>query len=347
MKLHFRGLSYDLKKNSNIEMPSDFFKTSLNFLKRWRSGQESFEFATSGSTGNPKVISLTRKQMQASARATIEFFNLNSNHTAWLCLQPHYIAGAMMLVRADLAQMDLVLTEPSSTLEFDFGAPMPTLVSMVPQQAQNFKGFSQLKIVLLGGMAVNHSLKLALSDYADKIWETYGMTETASHIALKSLNQSYFQALPHLTLGQDPRGCLTVKGEVTNHVELITNDRVEFSDANQTQFRWLGRADNVINSGGIKISPERLETQIEQDLGVEVYFSSKPCSTLGEKMVLAVEPNCDWKAVYSFMERTFSRYLLPKEVVVLKHFPLNPNGKIMRSRLKEMVLEESSLQIKD
>ncbi len=336
MWLHYKNLSFDISYPP--QGCEGVLASALDFLGRWQQGDEVFVFQTSGSTGEPKTIELTRKQMQVSAQATINFFGLDSEHVAWLCLEPRYIAGAMMLVRAVEANMDLLISDPDAVPQLPIQKDAPTFVSFVPLQLRKTPIYSSLEVVLVGGAPLSGSLSEALVAHHHKIWETYGMTETASHVALRNLTQPHFCALPQVELGQDSRNCLTIKGAVTNHIQLITNDVVEFVDLEKKCFTLLGRADNIINSGGIKIHPEKLEKAVLSALGLQVYFTSLPCEDLGQKLVMLALKGTDIESVKSYLAANFSKYELPKLILNLDEFPMLSNNKINRMELKKIAL---------
>jgi O-succinylbenzoic acid--CoA ligase len=91
---------------------SEFEQQVFEFCHRWHEGQATFLFHSSGSTGDPKPILITRERMYASAKMTGEWLNLAKGDVALLSLSPTYIAGAMLLVRALVLDLGLVLVEP-------------------------------------------------------------------------------------------------------------------------------------------------------------------------------------------------------------------------------------------
>jgi O-succinylbenzoic acid--CoA ligase len=264
--------------------------------------------------------------MVDSALATGDFFDLQPGNKALQCLPVKYVAGKMMLVRAMILGLDLEFVAPSShplesnEIDFDF-------VAMVPLQAQN--SISQLKKVkklIIGGAAVNKTLEKQLLKLPTKVYETYGMTETITHIAARKLGEKAFTVLPYVTVSYDDRNCLVIHAPRISSEVIITNDIVELVDENQ--FIFLGRMDNVINSGGIKLIPEQIEQKLGGKISQRFFIASKPDDELGEKVVLVIEGD-NHELDYSIYEY-FDKYEKPKEIIFIPKFLDTATGKILR-----------------
>ena len=241
---------------------TSFESNTIKFYQEWFSDKPSFVLQTSGSTGKPKEITFKREQLVASANNTIERFQLKKKKVALVCLSTDLIAGKMMMVRALENDMTIYAVEPSGdpfsgmTTKIHFCAVVPIqlkkLLSKINKYNQYFDSDST---VIVGGAEIDQFIIEKSVDFKGNIFHTYGMTETASHIAVRHVfgnnTKSTFQALPNVTLGQDARACLKINGAITDFKWVQTNDLVELSDKNE--FKWLGRIDNVINSGGVKI----------------------------------------------------------------------------------------------
>src|SRR5690606_7015007 len=104
-----------------------------DFLLDWLSNKPTLEVKTSGSTGNPKVISLSKEAMVQSALATGRFFKLQPGNSALHCLPTQYIAGKMMLVRPMVRGLELDLVAPASLPIFDYQKSYD-FCAMVPLQ---------------------------------------------------------------------------------------------------------------------------------------------------------------------------------------------------------------------
>lgn len=319
---------------------------AIDFCKDWLNGKQHFTFHTSGSTGTPKKIELTRAQLEASAKATIRTLQLTSNENIFICLNTQLIAGAMMLVRGMLLNCELFLIEPSSD-PFQFLAldHKMTFASFVPMQLGNLLKddektvikLNRFKNILVGGTSINSLLEKKLTQLSTNIFHTYGMTETVSHIALKKLGkESDYSLLPEIELKKDVRNCLCIKGAVTNHQWVQTNDLVNFTDANH--FTILGRADEVINSGGVKIFPSKVETAIHQVLSVlsidikDLFVASSKDDVLGEKLIAVLCGNKISADKELLLKKKLTQFLspyeIPKTFYYQAYFEKTASGKI-------------------
>ena len=313
-----------LKENGQV-----FEKKIGKFLLEWLNN-ESFVFVqTSGSTGKPKQIVLDKKAMMASAKATGTFFNLQPKSTALLCLSADYIAGKMMLVRAITLGLHLDAVEPNSNplenKKYDF-------VAMVPMQVAN--SLEQLHLVetlLIGGTKVSYQLAENILKTNCQAYESYGMTETISHIAIKPIGAKEFTVLPNVSISLDDRNCLVIEALELSTEKIITNDIVEI--LNERQFVLKGRIDNVINSGGVKIFPEEIEEKLAKFISVRFFIASLPDEKLGEKVILVLEgkPFEVDNTIFSDL----SKYQIPKEVVFIDKFIETETNKINRKKTLE------------
>lgn len=338
--------------------PQSYLAQTIQFCKDWLLGRETFSIFTSGSTGAPKPIEISRKKMQASAKATAKALGLQKGDTAFICLNTSYIAGKMMLVRGLEIGMNMVVIAPSSnpfaTLDMpfqtiDFYAFVPLQLLAILGERKHTPTLNQAKAIIVGGAVVNAALENQLQKVSAPIYATYGMTETVSHIALKRLNgkekSPYYQALPHTQIGQDERGCLTIISPVTNFEKIITNDKVNL--INEQHFEWIGRIDNVINSGGIKIQVEKIENEIDKlfaQLAIFQRFAiiGLPDTHLGETVTLVLEgeKNSSYitdNELFNLLKDRLSKYEVPKKIFYLSHFPETETNKINKLKIKELL----------
>ncbi|MEM8763403.1 MAG: AMP-binding protein [Bacteroidota bacterium] len=312
-----------------------------DFILDWLSNSETVPVQTSGSTGTPKTITLSKLAMIHSAKATAEQFQLSAKNTALLCLPMTSIAGKMMLVRAMVLGLHLDYVVPDSNplaatqASYDF-------VAMVPLQAKHaLQELGRINTLILGGAPVSYFLEKDLSNLAVKAFETYGMTETITHIAFRLVNgqaEKVFQTLPQVTVSSDDRGCLVINAPRISSEPIVTNDLVELVSENH--FKWLGRIDSVINSGGIKIIPEKVESTLANHLTQRFFITGVPDPTLGQKVVLVVEGEAlsdkqseNLKSSFQKLEK-FER---PKEIISISKFSETPTGKIQRSKTLDLV----------
>ncbi|WP_108867300.1 AMP-binding protein [Aquimarina aquimarini] len=320
------------------------------FLLDWLSEKDHIVVQTSGSTGKPKKIKVFKEHMINSAIATGKFFKSEEKTTALLCLSANYIAGKMMLVRAMVLgwKIDLVppKTNPLDTVykQYDFCA-------MVPLQLDNsLNRLHLIKKLIVGGGPVSENLKQLVQGITTKIYETYGMTETVSHIAARRINPKkvdkkdvhYFKALPNITLNIDDRNCLLIKAPLLNDDTIITNDVVVLKT--YKKFLWKGRYDNVINSGGIKLFPEEIETKLQLIIGHRFFITSVSDNVLGDKVILVVEKEYDKIAYLTLQEsihnlKNLNKYEVPKEMYFIPRFVSTENGKVQRTKSLELALD--------
>lgn len=334
--------------NGSAHPLSDFESTTFEFIRDWLSEENYFTTQTSGSTGTPKSITFTREQLQLSARRTLTALNLKPDHTVLVCLPTQFIAGKMMLVRAFEGNMKIIAVEPASNpfenladdQRIDFMAVVPLQLQNLLSSTESVKRLNQIKAIIVGGAVVNQKIKNQLSQVTTKVYATYGMTETITHIALQLLTtpdqSEYFTTLPGVTIGEDERGCLVINDDILN-TTVITNDLVEICAA--TAFTWRGRMDTVINSGGIKVSPEKIEGMLEQvftqlNLNRNFFVAGLPHDTLGQQVVVILEgsslPTENEHLIRHELTGLLSVYEIPKQVLYIPQFAFTPTGKINR-----------------
>ncbi|MEN9335420.1 MAG: 2-succinylbenzoate--CoA ligase [Bacteroidota bacterium] len=318
---------------SFIKEGEDFEKPVGEFLLDWFDDKSYIEMLTSGSTGTPKTIRVDKQAMVNSAMATGDFFDLKPGDRALQCLPVKYVAGKMMLIRSIILGLDLDYVAPTSH-------PMERLddyydfVAMVPLQAKN--SISKLHLVkklIVGGARINAALEKELMQLSKTlVYETYGMTETITHIAAKRVGDKEFTVLPHVTLSYDERQCLVIHApHIIAEETVVTNDLVEL--INENQFHFIGRIDNVINSGGVKIIPEQVEQKLDGKINRRYFIASKEDNELGEKVVLVVEGEAFTidETIYKLLDK----YERPKEVLFIPQFKETENGKVLRKATLE------------
>jgi len=303
-----------------------------NLILQWFDEEKHIVLMTSGTTGTPKEIKIGKEAMEASALATGEFFKLQPKDKALLCLPARYIAGKMMFVRAVILGLELDYVNPTkdplknTSKIYDF-------VAMVPLQVQHsITQIEQCKILIVGGAKLNDTVKEMLNGMLVDVYETYGMTETITHIAAKKINEKYFTVLPHANISVDERGCLVIEAPLVSNFLVVTNDLVEMP--NDIQFRWLGRYDNIVNSGGVKLVPELIEQKLSEYIPYRFYVIGKNDEELGEKLLLVIE-----NSPYTLVPEAFGsleKFEKPKEIIFVSKFKETPTGKIMRKETLEV-----------
>lgn len=324
---------------------SDFERQVFDFCQKWKDGVTHFEFMTSGSTGSPKPILIPREAMIASARLTGDWLRLHPKDVALLCLPVHYIAGAMVLVRALELDLSLVLVEPSVNPLQGISPLSIQLASFVPNQWHAMLKdkldlaafFSNAKGVLLGGSGLSPLLVDQTTEFKFPIFLTYGMTETVSHVAFQQLSprySTYFNWLPGVLHQVGENGCVSIKSDATSQQWVQTNDIIEPID--DSHFSLLGRVDRVINSAGRKIQAENVEKELGNLFPDRSFFvGSLPDDALGQKAVLFIEGSTVIDE-HSFRVPSLESWEIPKEVIYLSKFETTSSGKM--DRLKSVAL---------
>jgi len=307
----------------------------IELIQRWLRNEPNFEFKTSGSTGNAKTILIERKKIEYSCESTMN--KIDPDHkfgSALLCLNPEMIGGAMVVFRSLVRDLDLHVLKPVSNplvlLDEKFTFDLTSLVPMqlhkaLPHQLDIFSA------ILVGGAPLTGHV---VSSSA-KIYETFGMTETVSHFAIKALGQDEYECIGDTLIKERNDDVLEIKGSLTDHKTLKTNDLIEFISS--TRFKWIGRADFVINSGGIKINPEVVERKLSALLDRRFFISCLPDLKLGNKVVLIIEGDSYDPALdLSNLEK----YQKPKDIHFLECFVLTNSQKIDRPRTKELLIKQ-------
>ena len=306
------------------------------FILNWIGDEDFIQIQTSGSTGKPKTIRHSKKHMLNSAKMTCDYFSLNEESTALLCLSPQYIGGMMMVVRAFYSGMQLKAVEPQSyPLEgikssFDFAAMVPMQVQTIMDVSA--KSLNQIDKLIIGGAVVSPKLKEQLQKVDTQCYSTFGMTETISHIALQRLNgmeiSDSFEVLPNVAIEVDERGCLVIDAHHLHEGQIITNDLVEIIDAKH--FKWLGRYDNVINTGGVKVYPEVIEGKLSGLIPNRYFITSIPHELFGEQVVLVIEAPERIPGLGDRLGPALGLYEQPRHIFYTEKFAETASGKVMR-----------------
>jgi len=328
-----------------------FEEALFTFILDWFSPSETIKANTSGSTGKPKEIQLLKKHMMASAETTISFFNLKKKDKILLCLPMSFIAGKMMVVRALVGSLDLYFTEPTSKPEIAeskiaFSAMVPLQVSQLIKEKNN--PLSNVEKLIIGGSFLPDPLLVKLQHMKTKVWQTYGMTETLTHIAVRKINGSdrsdKYSLLPGVSLSLN-EGRIVVSAPHLGIRGLITNDLAEIDETGK--FRITGRADNVIISGGLKFIPEKIEHKISGIFSMDYFIGGLNDPKLGQKLVLFIEKGEHIEQqifkLWLELEEKLEKHEVPKEIVFLQVFIKTPTGKTNRiATIRQYKMRSSS-----
>lgn len=342
-KLNNNSYSHEELKEvaySLVKEGETYERIAGDFLLDWLDEKDYVEVNTSGSVGLPKTMKLSKQAMVNSSIATGNYLKLVPGQTALHCLPINFIAGKMMLVRAMILGLEVDLVEPTSHPVFDY-EKVYHFASMLPMQLKStLKYLHNVKIMIVGGSSISKHLISLTQSLKTKVFATYGMTETASHIALRPLNNAskspYFKVLPDVSISQDDRNCLVIDAPKVAEKKVITNDIVKLHS--KTEFEWLGRIDNVINSGGIKFFPEQIEEKLRGKIEQQFFIASEPDTNLGERLILVLEGNTS--SLDQDIFEGLDPFEIPKAIYNVPKFKMTQTEKIQRSKTLEELKKE-------
>lgn len=334
------GMLLDFSKHIHPERyakaSNSFEQEVLDFVEKWYS-QKEFSLETSGSTGTPKKTTHSKEAMIQSALLTGRYFQFTEGKTTLLCLPITKIGGMMQLVRAIIWKLKLYVLPPKINLNLT-ALPSLDFAALLPAQAvSSFDQLASIRTILLGGAPLTSSLEEKIRTHTSSFYLSYGMTETISHIALKKLNGNdalpYFTTLPNISIEVDNNSCLSITAPELNISKLQTRDIIKL--ISPTSFDFIGRLDNIINSGGLKINAETVEKQISPFINSSFYVKGTPDPVLGEQVTLFIEGNI-WskEKVNKFknqLQDNISKHLVPREIIFKEKFQHTTTGKILKN----------------
>ncbi len=340
--------------------------TYQEFISEWNNEAQTIHVQTSGSTGAPKKMNVRKDRMIESAKMTCDFLGLQPGDTALLCMNLDYIGAKMMVVRSLVRQLHLVQVAPSGHPLATVDVPI-TFAAMVPLQVYNSlqvpeerEKLRQIKHLIIGGGAIDDVLAAQLHDFPHAVWSTYGMTETLSHIALRRLNglesSSWYTPLQGIKVTTNADECLVIDASKLCDTPIVTNDIAEIreisisDEQNALAFRIIGRRDNVINSGGVKIQMEELERLMRPFLTMPYMVTKCKSEKFGEIVVLMVEKEGDdegatveekselpiLQAIHRLLHRALPRYWEPRLYLSVDRIPMTETGKPNRALAQRM-----------
>jgi len=323
---------------------SEFLQDLEAFLRQWQNDEPTVWVHTSGSTGTPKPLQVEKERMMASARLTCSFLGLKEGDTALLCMPLQYIAGKMVVVRSLVAGLKLVPVAPCGHPLKDL-KEAPTFAAMIPMQVYNTlqvpeerERLMNIKHLIVGGGAIDASLGKELKDFPNAVWSTYGMTETLSHIALRRLNgkeaSDWYTPFDSVRIRLSEEGTLIIHAPKVCAEELTTNDIAEINA--DGKFRILGRKDNTINCGGVKIQIEQVEACLREHLEIPFQITSAPDAKFGEIVVLLYNKVYDVENVRRICLEALPTYWIPKRYIAVDELPLTGTGKPDRATARRI-----------
>ncbi len=339
-------IGYLCKAKIDSSEISPWEKDIFSFIELWFNDKDIITVTTSGSTGTPSKIKLSKEHMISSAKATIDYFNLNEGDSVWLCLPSKYIAAKIMIIRAIAGKLNLTYSKP--TTEPKLPGPDISFTAMVPNQVSSLlntpSGIEILRSagkLLIGGSAISSQLENKLKEKGLEAWHSYGMTETITHIAMRKIGRdSTFQLLPGVSVSQNSNNQLVVDAIDRGVENLVTNDLCKIEK--DGSFIITGRLDNVIISGGIKVHAEKVEEELAGITNNFYFVGGIPDKLMGEKVVLFIEgedKNLNIDLIQMKTQNSLSRYEIPKEIVVIDRFQRTESGKIKRKTTIEKYIK--------
>lgn len=323
---------------------NEFLQDLKAFLQEWHNDEPTVWVHTSGSTGTPKPLQVEKERMKASARLTCQFLGLKEGDTALLCMPLQYIAGKMVVVRSLVAGLKLIPVAPCGHPLKDL-KEAPTFAAMIPMQVYNSLQVPEEKHILkniqhliIGGGAIDTSLANELKYFPNQVWSTYGMTETLSHIALRRLNgkeaSDWYTPFDSVRIRLSKEDTLIIYAPNVCAEELATNDIAEINE--EGKFRILGRKDNTINSGGVKVQMEQVEALLREHLSIPIQITAAPDTKFGEIVVLLYPKVEDAKAIKAVCEKELPLYWQPKRYIPVETLPLTGTGKPDRATARQI-----------
>lgn len=317
-----------------------------DFLSEWASDSPTLLVHTSGSTGKPKPLIVEKSRMEASARTTCDFLGLRDGDSALLCMPLDYIAGKMVVVRSLVRHLKLISVKPSSR-PFSTLAEPPVFAAVTPMQVYEtmknerelalMKGVRQL---IIGGGAISAEMAEMLKSFPNAVWSTYGMTETLSHIAMRRLSgpsaSEWYTPLEGVSVSADASGCLIIDAPAVCPATLKTNDiiQIETRSGIAPRFKIIGRADNTICSGGIKIQAEEVERMLATVIKEPFVVTWTPDARLGQAVTLVIEAGdgfIEIEKVKDACRKSLPKYWIPQFYKVINQIPRTETGKLKRN----------------
>ena len=359
--VHFLGRRYTAEdilsgRFRSIHDSSALFPSLADFLEEWFSSSPDVRVQTSGSTGVPQKLEVEKKRMMHSAMATCRFFHLDEGQKAYLCMNLKYIGAKMMVVRSLVAGMEIVLAPEVSGRPFQHLEEDLDFAAIVPLQLFNTlekepDRLDRIRTLIVGGGSVDESLLQRIQGLGTAVYSTYGMTETLSHIALRKLNgpdkSIGYRPLEGISLSRSKDGRLRIEAPLLTDHALLTNDLVQMEE--DGSFLIVGRADNVIVSGGVKLQMEEIEKKLSEILSRKFAITALPHEKFGEIVLLLVEcpvgfpmEKTELEELKRRMQETLEKYERPKGILSVLEIPMTETGKIQRSACRELAMRDKN-----
>ena len=313
--------------------------------------------ATSGTTGRAKEVGLSASALFASARASNDYLGAASGDTWSLLLPLTHIAGVNVLVRSlELGRepIDLRNNNAESIPSADFTAIVPTQL----HRAVNESGFLLRHLqsahrVLVGGAALTPELRKSAHDAQIRLTSTYGMTETSGGCIYDGIPLAGTEL-------QLREGRIAIKGDSLASYYLPTKPGEELSSITDEDGWYLtndlghlddgrlvitGRIDDVIISGGEKISLRAVEEFLRSHIDGEVVAFTHPDAEWGERLAIATTATievADWQELQAKIRTSLGRHAIPQDIYRIAEIPKSALGKVDREKVLRTVKAKES-----
>ena len=298
---------------------------------------------TSGSTGEPKLVAISTSALIASTNAAHKYLGATPGDSWSLLLPTSHIAGLNVIARATALGTKVIDNRNVSYyVDADFVSIVPTqLHRAVNGDAKLLEHLTAAEAVLVGGGAISDALRKSATDKHVKVVTTYGMTEMCGGCVYNQkpldgvevqINSAGLVKLRGPMMASNYLNDQTGWNALTNDGWFQTSDLGEFVDG---KLKILGRADDVIKSGGKKISLIDIEEKFQKYFpGVEVVAFAVADAEWGEKLCLGITSNLSLAEVQTKLTGINS----PKEIFVLQQIPRTALGKVDRKAVTKLAI---------
>lgn len=339
-------------KDSTQNLPNDL----RDIVSEWIE-TKSISIQTSGSTGEPKTIVIPKNVVLWSVKQSKKALGLTDEEVVLLCIPFSKIGGRMLLLRSLINGWKIQVQEATANPLLDLPDNHKfTFVSLVPYQLASILAhesstakLKRFKTVLIGGAALSGALEQETQSFLKKsktnVYHSYGMTETASHVALRNMRlmkPNNFKLLDGVKVHLTKSGCMRFDFEEVDWV-VKTKD---VGRIHQRTIEFLSRKDEVVNSGGIKLHIHDIRFTIDEmledhQLLVRFFLWKQPDDALGEKLVMVGLSNPHQGRVEEILKESLPKYDVPKVFYWTDYFDRKESGKIDRQKTLNRLIEVS------
>jgi o-succinylbenzoate---CoA ligase len=293
---------------------------------------------TSGTTGDPRPVELTRANVEANALGSAVALGLDPAER-WLCPLPlSHVGGLMVLLRSAIYATTAVLGPPDALADV-------TLASLVPTQLKRIldagpPATPRLRAILLGGAGASPALLERAAAAGLPVAPTYGLTQACSQVTVAEpgdVETSGFP-LPGVDVEIAADGEILVRGAVVaGGGTLHTGDLGRLDE--RGRLIVTGRRSELIVSGGENVAPAEVEAVLEQHPDVaEAGVFARPDSEWGEAVVAAVVARdgapLDPEELRAFCRARIAGFKVPKAIEEVRALPRTGSGKLRRGVLR-------------